>query len=131
MEKLPIFVKVFLLLRLWQRSAACNFSRIEVDRRDAPHLEGMEKIYHPKKSGWLCCPHLQKEKIHLGVGLGVRAIDNEKIGHHVITCKDVSKEEYSQPIQQSNIERELYKPLRRTAAGQGPCIDFCQGRGTF
>ena len=31
---------VFLLLRLWQRSAACDFSGVEVDCRHAPHLGG-------------------------------------------------------------------------------------------
>ena len=31
---------VFLLLRLWQRSAACDFSGVELDRWHAPHLRG-------------------------------------------------------------------------------------------
>ena len=38
--EIPAHLKrvVFLLLRLWQTSSSCNFSGIEVDRRDAPHL---------------------------------------------------------------------------------------------
>ena len=56
------------------------------------------------------------------------ATEIDKIGHHIITYKDGSQIEYAP---KKIGEKELSTPLRRTLAGQGPCTDFCQDRGTF
>ena len=124
---------VLLLLRLWQRSAACNFSSIEVDGRHAPHLQTVEtdegedpdlessylttpgkKILGPPSTTpeWMMgylhhpsgvvvdgrgTPHMQKRENGEGENRHgcTGAIDNDKIGHHILTYKDVSQKEYA------------------------------------